>query len=167
MGNLERNSYVKQALEEALLAALSKQSIGEIQIQQLCEKAEVSRNSFYRNYKKIEDILLQKCQKLLEAWRKTLPEGQEASQLYAGLFSHIIAHKAFYELLRKQGLFRLFREAFLAIYGPKEEHSNQEAYALAFIAHGSLGWIEEWFHRGMQESAAEMEGLMQAAGMQS
>ena len=46
------------------------------------------------------------------------------------------------------------------ICGPKPEYPNLGAYVAAFISSGLYGWIEEWFARGMQESAEEMTEML-------
>ena len=57
MDNTARNSYVKRRLTSALLDMLREGDWRGITVSALCERAEVSRNSFYRNYSGKEDIL--------------------------------------------------------------------------------------------------------------
>lgn len=54
----------------------------------------------------------------------------------------------------------LLKEMLLANTGPRPEFSNVIAYAAAFMANGIYGWTEEWFKRGMQESAEEIAFLL-------
>ena len=68
-------------------------------------------------------------------------------------------------LIQKRGLFYLFKESYLSIYGPLETMDNITAYTLVFIANGILGWIEEWIKRGMCESAETMTSLLNMNGM--
>ena len=56
MDNTARNSYVKRRLTSALLDMLREGDWRGITVSALCERAEVSRNSFYRNYSGKEDI---------------------------------------------------------------------------------------------------------------
>ena len=48
------------------------------------------------------------------------------------------------------------------VMGPKPGHDNKLAYTLAFLSSGIYGWIEEWFARGMTESAGEMAALLKS-----
>lgn len=48
----------REALKGALLELLSRQSLHEIQVKQLCEAADVNRSTFYNNYSDINDILI-------------------------------------------------------------------------------------------------------------
>ena len=42
-------------------------------------------------------------------------------------------------LIQKRGLFYLFKESYLSLYGPLETMDNMTAYTLAFVANGILG----------------------------
>lgn len=67
-------------------------------------------------------------------------------------------------LIQERGLFYLFKEGYLALWGPSAEMDNMTAYTLSFIANGVLGWIEEWLKRGMTESAETMIELLNMHG---
>lgn len=79
--------------------------------------------------------------------------------MYLKQYSNILV------LIQKRGLFYLFKESYLSLYGPLEIMDNITAYTLAFIANGILGWIEEWLKRGMCESAETMTSLLNMNGM--
>lgn len=164
MDNREKNQYVKREITTALLDLLNKKTINDITISEITSKAQVGRASFYRNYKNKEDILRTHLFSIMNQWKnenetETLPP----NDLLKKLFEHLIAYKEFYLLLYQKGLFYLFKDVFKdIIIAKKEPLSNIEAYATAFVAYGIYGWIEEWLARGMQESAEEIYGLLQA-----
>lgn len=58
MGNQERNTYVCNAITEALLEMLKTRSLDSIRIGEITEKAQVSRNSFYRNFLAVQSRLI-------------------------------------------------------------------------------------------------------------
>ena len=62
-------------------------------------------------------------------------------------------------LIQMRGLFHLFKESYLTLWGPSETMDNMTAYT------GILGWIEEWLKRGMCESAETMSTLLSMHGM--
>lgn len=70
MGNKIRNSFVKQQITNALLQLLEKRELTEIAIHEITTTAEVSRNSFYRNYTDKEDILHQYLKSMLSNWKE-------------------------------------------------------------------------------------------------
>jgi len=164
VNNEEKNTYVKTQITKAMLTLLEQYEFDEISISQITSFAQVSRNSFYRNYENKEDILLQYVRKLFTDWRTQCEKRAPSStaDLYGDLFQHLIDHRDFYLLLKKRNQFHLFLTVLLEQTGPKPEHENMWAYTLAFIAYGTYGWIEEWVARGMQESGAVMAALLAA-----
>ncbi len=167
MNNEEKNTYVKTQITKAMLKLLEQYEFDEISISQITNLAQVSRNSFYRNYKSKEDILLRYVRRLFTDWRAQCetraPDSPAA--LYGDLFQHLSDNRDFYLLLKKRNQFHLFLTVLLEQTGPKPEHENMWAYTLAFIAYGTYGWIEEWVARGMQESGDMMAVLLAPHGM--
>jgi AcrR family transcriptional regulator len=167
MNNQAKNTFVKKRITEAIIELLAKQELSEISISQLTNHAQVSRNSFYRNYLEKEDILLTHINYLISTWQEEYQQVNTDSnaELYGNLFLHLKENSDFYLLLKSRNLFHLFQQVFIALYGPKEEHDNMAAYVTSFIAHGTYGWIEEWIARGMEESADQMSALLSSYGM--
>ena len=52
-----KSDYSKQQITKALIDLLQTQSIDNISITKLTEKAKVSRNAFYNNFNGVEDVL--------------------------------------------------------------------------------------------------------------
>ena len=140
MNNSEKNSYVMQQIVQATVELLKQQELSDISIRQITEKAEVSRNSFYRNYKDKEDILFSYVRNLLTAWREEYDKSNQDSNaaLYGSLFAHFKKYSDFYILLKKRGLFHLLLKALLQEAGAKPDHDNMAAYVISFVAHSGL-----------------------------
>ena len=62
------HQLVIASLTEALLILMENKKLSDISVSELCEKAGVSRISFYRNYDYISDILTDYLSKDLENW---------------------------------------------------------------------------------------------------
>lgn len=167
MGNAERNSYVKSKITETTLIFLRDKELKDISISEIIQKAEVSRNSFYRNYNQKEDIIQEHINELLSRWKNdyTRKGLNSNNEMYGSFFSHLEENSEFYLLLKKRNLFHLFLTVFLDIFGAKAEQDNLSAYVVSFIAYGTYGWIEEWIKRGMQESAETMTELLSSHSM--
>lgn len=167
MGNQDRNSYVCRAITDATVRLLEDYELDQISVSQIVAEAQVSRNSFYRNYASKEDILLDRTKELLVAWGSAWEEDGDGSnaRMYASLFAHLKEHGDYYQLLERRGLFRLVLDAMLDRTGPTPELDDMWAYTTAFITYGTYGWIKEWMHRGMQESADQMAAMLVAHGM--
>ncbi|MBM6382994.1 MAG: TetR/AcrR family transcriptional regulator [Paenibacillus sp.] len=166
MGNEERNAYVKIQITNALIELLKERELSNISISDITTTAQVSRNSFYRNYSEKEDILLDHIHSILQGWRLDYENDghQTNEEMYGSLFAHLKENSDFYLLLKKRGLFHLFLDVFLSIFGSKPDQDNLSAYIVSFIAYGTYGWIEEWIGRGMQESAESMTALLSSQG---
>ncbi|MGT2753343.1 TetR/AcrR family transcriptional regulator [Streptococcus ovis] len=72
--NKESNQLTRESIETALLFLLEKKELAQISISELVQKAGVSRNAFYRNYKSKEEILEMAYERtshaLMEKWKK-------------------------------------------------------------------------------------------------
>lgn len=87
-------------------------------------------------------------------------EAHSDDDLMVAMFNHMAVHREFYVLLSERKVLDLLKDVLREIIGPKPEYPNAIAYSTAFIFLGIYGWIEEWFNRGMQESAEEMAELL-------
>ena len=168
MGNRERNTYVMGRITKATLDLLEDHELSDISVSQICQTAQVSRNSFYRNFESREDVLARHVSALLESWSKAYQEHATGSnaEMYGSLFAYLKKHGKLLLLLKRRGLFHLFEQEFMRIWGPKAELENVAAYTVAFVSYGIYGWIEEWIARSMQESAEEMTALLSSVGIQ-
>lgn len=163
MGNDERNSFVKEQIIQATLKLLNEEeSLSRISISDITIAAQVSRNSFYRNYNSKEDIIKSKIDMMLTIWGKPydMKENVDLKEMYGELFNFILTDQDFFLLLQRKNIFYLFKEVFIQKYGASETDNNLWAYIKSFISYGTFGWIEEWVARGMQESAEEMKQLL-------
>lgn len=167
MGNQDRNSYVRQVIADATVRLLEDYELDQISVSQIVAEAQVSRNSFYRNFASKEDILLDRTKELLAEWGSAWEADSDGSnaRMYASLFAHLKEHGGYYQLLERRGLFHLVLDAMLEKTGSKPELDDMWAYTTAFITYGTYGWIKEWMHRGMPGSADQMAAMLAAHGM--
>ena len=158
MDNIEKNTYVKAQMTDALLKLLKEKEFKNISVSEITALAQVGRISFYRNYKEKEDILKEYILILFGKWMKEYDDSGKNSndELMGAMFAHLSEYGDFYRLLSDRKLLYLLKDVITWICGPKPEYPNLGAYVAAFISSGLYGWIEEWFARGMQESAEEM-----------
>ncbi|MDO4563963.1 MAG: TetR/AcrR family transcriptional regulator, partial [Clostridia bacterium] len=112
MSNEGRNAYVVEHIRAALLALLAEKQIDDISISELCDKAQVGRASFYRNYENKEDILKAYLRQILDEWvsEYAKSEGIPLNEQIRTIFTHFERHRDFYELLNDRGLIYLLRD---------------------------------------------------------
>ena len=164
MDNTQRNTYVKTQITNALLKILKDKELKDIAISEITSIAQVSRISFYRNYNSKESIIKEYITSTLSEWNLKHPKNNELTEedVLGDMFAYLMHYQDFYLLLRDRGIFYYLKDVIINLFGPKVEYPNFGAYTAAFIANGIYGWIEEWFIRGMQESAEEMTALLKA-----
>lgn len=167
VNNEEKNTYTKTQITNATIKLLKQYPFSNISISQITSIANVSRNSFYRNYVSKEDILLQHIHQLISNWDTEYKKQDKDSntELFGSFFEHLSDNREFYLLLKNQDLFHLVLKELLKHLGPKSEYDNMTAYTTSFITYGMYGWIEEWIGRGMKESADTMSALLSSNGM--
>lgn len=168
MSNEVRNAYVTQHLTDAMLTLLKRKPIHEISISELCDLAGVGRASFYRNYESREAIVTEYLKNISREWADEYIKEPDMplNRLIHDVFAHLENHLDFYRCLSGQHLVHLLKDVLTDILGPKPEQTDAAtAYATAFVTYTLYGWIEVWFQRGMQETAAEMAELFRAHGL--
>lgn len=167
MSNEGRNAYVIKHLTDAFLSLLAEKPLEDISISELVDTAGVGRASFYRNYKRKEDILKAYLDTLFrewtDEWKKN--DGVPLSKQIHTMIVHFEKHHSFYQLLNERGLTYLLKDVIISICGPKPEYEKTQAYTTAFVAYTLYGWIDVWFQRGMVESADEIAELFSAQGL--
>lgn len=162
MSNEGRNRYVITHITEALLELIVTKQLSDISIGELCDKAQVGRASFYRNFNSKEEIIQRYLEGLLSDWKENYTQ-QGKDNFVESLFEHYYKQREICIILYRQGLAHLSLQSIIEVCGPKSEQPNIVAYTTAYLAYGLYGWIEEWFKRGMQETPQEMQRLWQEA----
>ena len=83
-----KDTLTKNYIFEALYELLSRRNINEINVSEICEKAGVSRMSFYRNFKSKDDLVEKSLMKILEKLKAMLKQikmiDQETMDLMLG-----------------------------------------------------------------------------------
>lgn len=166
LSNEMRNSYVLNQITEAMVELLIEKEMSNISISELCDKAQIGRTSFYRNFESKEEIIEFIIERKIDEWDSSRDKEKEEgiSQFFGQLTGHLKENEEFYLLLEKRGLLHLLLNVLLKKTGPTNEDSNIWAYTKAFIAYGTFGWLQAWISRGMHESAEEMTQMLLSSG---
>lgn len=96
----------RKLLKDALLVLMEEKDYQDISISQLCERAGVSRKTFYRHYNRIDDILKQLLQEFAGQTAQMMMKEvvRKIVNFTIPYFEFMKAHLAFLQLLRKNDL---------------------------------------------------------------
>lgn len=125
----------REALRHALMALMGERGWDEIDVQSLCERANVGRSTFYQHYPNKEELLKQSLGGLRE-WLMSSVETQKPSgeslRFLPGLLGHVHEHREVFRSLvgRRSGQYvqERFREMLVELV-----HAN--------TAGGDRGWL--------------------------
>lgn len=163
-----RVERTQQLLEAALLALIKEKEFDAISVQEIIDRANVGRATFYSHYDNKEDLLESGFDGLLETLRERQREGR-SRELFS--FSHhLLAHAhehrdifpamvskrggAFIQHLLRQLLLKVVREDVKAL--PAQSEMPEEAI-VQFIAGGLFGLMMWWLSGKMRMSVEQMD----------
>lgn len=169
-----RSRRTREVLGDALVGLMHEKPFQKIKVNEVLDRAEVGRSTFYSHYRDKEDLFLSDVDDFWETVSMKLSRNAEASRRVAPvreLFEHVGQAREFYAALVKsekvhdvmdlgmghfaRGIEQRFRELQSA-----EELSSAPCQAVAHSLAGALfSMLLWWLDRGMPEPAAEMDRL--------
>lgn len=162
-------------LRQALTELLAEKDARSITVQELTERADVNRGTFYAHYKDIYDMI-DKMEEDLFAELTWLMEQYDPEKLKAGLepvltdvFRFVAKNKDLLPIFLEQrtadhfllGLNRLIFQQCLNHWSGVYDLGRdvRGAYSLEFVVSGMVGLVRAWIQAGFRESAEEMAHL--------
>jgi AcrR family transcriptional regulator len=164
----------RDALGDALIALMQEKPFDTITVQDVLERAHVSRSTFYTHYSDKDDLLMSDAEEFFEALSMGLStHGDKSDRVFPvqEFFAHLSDVQPFFKALVKSGKYQenmeLARGHFargierrLSELPQAQSIPANERPAIA-IAHAGalLSLLTWWLDRGMRESPAEMDQL--------
>lgn len=159
------NLFVRDCITEALFKLMKSKNYSDITVSALVKTAGVSRNSFYRNYQSIDDILRQYLiEKTSQWWTEYMTHLH--SNVIEETFQHFLNMQETIQLLYQSNLSYLLMEHIVMCGRESLTGGITNAYQTAFMSGGLCGLTNEWILRGMKETPKEMQALFLAQGQQ-
>jgi AcrR family transcriptional regulator len=176
-----RVQFTKKVLQDSLVEIMKTKSILDITIKEICDKAGVSRSTFYTYYKDQYNLLRQleeetriAIEKIAEKYRdlkKPSPDGRERIEILQNILGYIASNSnSIQVLLSKNGdtgfQIRFFSTSikrmvqFIKSKKPGIVDENTIKYASAFMIGGYSVLMHEWLKNGMDIPVPEMAKLM-------
>lgn len=143
---------VVESLTQALLQMMEEKPLAQINISELCCKAEVGRVSFYRNFDSLDDILVQYLKKCTDDWWADFSQ-KETEDFYACFWPELLEQYRLnghlIRLLYQNNVSHLIKEHIFACCHSESGASEEEGYTRAALAGALYGLVDEWIKRGM------------------
>ena len=164
----------RDALGDALIALMQEKAFETITVQEVLDRAHVSRSTFYTHYSDKDDLLMSDAEEFFEALSMALSEhGDKSDRVFPAkeFFTHLADVQPFYKALVKSGKFQenmeLARGHFargierrLAELPRGKSIPANERSAIAFTHAGALlSLLAWWLDRGMREPPEQMDEL--------
>ena len=159
----KREAYVAEYLTQALLMLMERRPYRDITITEICEKAGVTRMSFYRNFADKEDVLFRHVRSITDVFleESAISYKRDTTEDYfVKLFSHMGRQRGLCLALHEAGLMHLvkdeFDRVFLEVY-----RGEYDRYKSAFLAGGIYNVFLAWLEGGCAESPQDMARKME------
>src|SRR6185503_10543800 len=164
----------RDALGDALVALMQEKAFDTITVQDVLDRAHVSRSTFYSHYSDKDDLLMSDAEEFFERLAMALSaHGDQSDRVFPvqEFFTHLADVQPFFKALVKSGKFQenmeLARGHFargierrLAELPRGRSIPPNQLPAIAFSHAGALLSLLTWLlDRGMRESPAEMDEL--------
>ena len=164
----------RDALGDALIGLMQEKPFETITVQDVLDRAHVSRSTFYSHYSDKDDLLMSDADEFFEALATALSERRDESERVFPVkefFSHLSDVQPFYKALVKSGKFQENMELARGHFARGIERRlselprgqsilPNERSAIAFTHAGALlSLLAWWLDRGMRETPAQMDDL--------
>ena len=170
----QRVRRTRDRLGDALVELLARQPFDDITVQQVLERAGVSRSTFYTHYRDKNDLFLSDAEDFWQSMATALSRFGDKSERVAPvheLFAHIAEARPFYDALLQSGRMPDVMELGLGHFARGiEQRLNEIPRARTIsperrgaIAHGLAGnlfsLLTWWIQHGMTSPPEEMDKL--------
>jgi len=150
----EAHELVLQCLTQALLQLMEKKPFSEIKISELCERAGVSRISFYRNFNSMPEILINYLSSCTDDWWEEFakkPQEEFHEKFWEELLLLYKKNEKLIKLLSDNNMSYIIKNHIFDACGPKETQDIQTQYLRAMLAGAIYGIVEQWIKLGTNE----------------
>ncbi len=159
---IKREALVSEYITDALLILMQKKAYKDVSITEICEKAGVTRMSFYRNFESKEDILKRWLTSITDDFLSESGisyKNDSMGDYFIKLFTHLKRHKAICTDIYRADLIYLVKEqfdrAFLNIH--QDEYDDYKSY---FLAGGIYNVFLLWLINDCKEMPEELAERM-------
>lgn len=157
--NQKTTLYLKECMADAFLSLLKEKAFSEIRIEDIVNKAEVGRTTYFRNFSSKQEILVYK---LIRLWERYAEEHNIKEQRNFDInnalpfFQYNLEIKDTLKIMYDAGLQSLVFESFTNIMLPADKADAKKCYREKFYSYGLFGLLDDWINRDFKETPEEM-----------
>ena len=160
---IKREALVDEYIMEALLLLMRKREYKDISITEICDKAGVTRMSFYRNFEGKEDVLKKWLTRITDDFLVTSGisyKNDSTKAYFITLFTHLKQHQVICSAMHQAGLIYLVKEQFDRVFLQihRETYGDYKSY---FLAGGIYNVYLLWLINGCKETPEEIACKME------
>ena len=159
----------RKRITDALLSLLEKHPYNEITITQICQEAQIVRQTYYRNFSQKDDILRLHVTNLLKGYYDKYYVPEDAPTRLVNLFTYMLLNKTFLLQVSKNKLFFAIEEGIsqnITRFFPFEYTSEIgemkfQRYVIGFISATICSLLSLWVENNFKETPEELSSLAQ------
>lgn len=160
-----KDNLTKNYIFEAYYNLLKKQPCSEISVSDICEKAGVSRMSFYRNFKSKEDLIYKSIGRIIQDLKDNLLKHENINQYIVTKEIFIIAkhYKDAFNAFKNSNYAEQFVDTIsdkLFSFAPEDMINPSRKYTPVFFFSALAGVLNAWIRNGTKETPDEMAKLI-------
>lgn len=158
---MARRGSSSRALEDALFSIMKSTPFASISVSELAGVAGVDRSTFYRSVGTKERAVKRRIRRLMDGSAAVFAQGEQRSfEAYLQqVFCAMIEQREMFELLFRDGLEHVVREAFEEMFVDETrtfDISARTRYLLAYHAGGITSFLERWVARGGIDDVSDL-----------
>ncbi len=160
-----QTDFLKLCLADALIKLLETKEYADINVNEICETADVGRTTFYRHLDKNngkEELLLFKITYEWDRYQEKHDEEIKQDQ-NMGMSSYIYENRKLFSLLYKKGLITLLMRAFEILVPGGEVPDKNMSYLMSFFTYGYFGIIYQWIKYDFDETPEQIKNHINRA----
>ena len=149
--NEDTRAFIRSCISFALMILLKDESIQDISISKLCTVAGVSRTAFYRNYKTIDDVLIDR----IRSFAMDIA-GKISSDVYnnwLAVFQVVEKNKKDFESIVKRGYEHKIYDVFMSLLPSNEANRNIQTTWLSLFYTYIVRWVKDGKPKKVEDMA--------------
>ena len=159
LSNQEIHENNLEKVEQATIDLLETKEYRKISITDICNQAKISRQTFYKNYSSVDDVISSYLQKVFDHIFQstvTVTNTGNGAEFYRPIFEEVRDRKEFFQIIFSENESLMFRQCLS--YAERIDHSqiHLEKYEREFYVGAFFAIIRQWILNDCKEPIDEL-----------